>query len=114
MKNGASPAKESIWQYFVTKCSVNLHVVLCMSPTGDTLRTRCRNFPGTKTETNKISNRNNFYLGLINNAIIDWFLPWPEQALFAVSTSLLSEDVSIRSEIKIFELFDVWMHVSSS
>ena len=76
MKNGASPAKESIWQYFVTKCSVNLHVVLCMSPTGDTLRTRCRNFPG-----------------LINNAIIDWFLPWPEQALYAVSTSLLSEDV---------------------
>ncbi|CAM4852615.1 unnamed protein product [Rotaria socialis] len=75
MKNGASPAKESIWQYFVTKCSVNLHVVLCMSPTGDTLRTRCRNFPG-----------------LINNAIIDWFLPWPEQALYAVSTSLLSED----------------------
>lgn len=48
MKNGASPAKESIWQYFVTKCSVNLHVVLCMSPTGDTLRTRCRNFPGKK------------------------------------------------------------------
>jgi dynein heavy chain len=46
MKNGASPAKESIWQYFVTKCSINLHVVLCMSPTGDTLRTRCRNFPG--------------------------------------------------------------------
>ncbi|CAF3538826.1 unnamed protein product [Rotaria sordida] len=75
MKNGASPAKESIWQYFVTKCSINLHVVLCMSPTGDTLRTRCRNFPG-----------------LINNAIIDWFLPWPEQALYAVSTSLLSED----------------------
>jgi hypothetical protein len=33
-------------------------------------------------------------VGLINNAIIDWFLPWPEQALYAVSTSLLSEDVS--------------------
>jgi dynein heavy chain len=82
MKNGASPAKESIWQYFVTKCSVNLHVVLCMSPTGDTLRTRCRNFPG-----------------LINNAIIDWFLPWPEQALLAVSTSLLSEDVRILKDL---------------
>lgn len=88
MKNGSSPAKESIWQYFVTKCSVNLHVVLCMSPTGDTLRTRCRNFPG-----------------LINNAIIDWFLPWPEQALYAVSTSLLAEDVSnriIKENKKIF------------
>jgi hypothetical protein len=33
-------------------------------------------------------------IGLINNAIIDWFLPWPEQALLAVSTSLLTEDVS--------------------
>ena len=32
--------------------------------------------------------------GLINNAIIDWFLPWPEQALYAVSTTLISEDVS--------------------
>jgi hypothetical protein len=35
------------------------------------------------------------FIGLINNAIIDWFLPWPEQALLAVSTSLLSEDVRI-------------------
>jgi hypothetical protein len=34
-------------------------------------------------------------IGLINNAIIDWFLPWPEQALYAVSTTLLSEDVSL-------------------
>ena len=95
MKNGASPAKESIWQYFVTKCSVNLHVVLCMSPTGDTLRTRCRNFPG-KIESNRKEKFDVFSLrsGLINNAIIDWFLPWPEQALLAVSTSLLSEDVS--------------------
>ena len=38
-------------------------------------------------------------LGLINNAIIDWFLPWPEQALLAVSTSLLSEDVSIETDV---------------
>lgn len=39
--------------------------------------------------------KNLLILGLINNAIIDWFLPWPEQALYAVSTSLLSEDVSL-------------------
>ena len=55
-------------------------------------------------------------IGLINNAIIDWFLPWPEQALFAVATSLLAEDVSILIDkgnerrfrlvvIKIFFLF---------
>lgn len=76
VRNGASQAKESVWQYFVTKCSNNLHIVLAMSPVGDTLRTRCRNFPG-----------------LVNNAIIDWFMPWPEQALFAVATSFLSKEV---------------------
>ena len=43
---GAAPARESIWHYFVNKCANNLHVVLAMSPVGDTLRTRCRNFPG--------------------------------------------------------------------
>jgi dynein heavy chain len=74
-KNGASPSKESVFQYFVSKCANNLHIVLAMSPVGDTLRTRCRNFPG-----------------LVNNAIIDWFMPWPEQALFAVSTSFLSRE----------------------
>lgn len=74
-KNGSSPSKESVFQYFVSKCSNNLHIVLAMSPVGDTLRTRCRNFPG-----------------LVNNCIIDWFMPWPEQALFAVATSFLSRD----------------------
>lgn len=47
-KNGMGPAKESIWQYFITKSANNLHIVLGMSPVGDTLRTRCRNFPGNK------------------------------------------------------------------
>lgn len=75
VRNGSSLAKESVWQYFVTKCSNNLHIVLAMSPVGDTLRTRCRNFPG-----------------LVNNANIDWFMPWPEQALFAVATSFLSRE----------------------
>ena len=43
---GSAGARESIWQYFVTKCANNLHVVMAMSPVGDVLRTRCRNFPG--------------------------------------------------------------------
>eukprot|EP00069_Balaena_mysticetus_P013367 bmy_01484T0 len=45
LKQGMGPAKESVWQYFVNKSANNLHVVLGMSPVGDTLRTRCRNFP---------------------------------------------------------------------
>lgn len=46
LKQGIGPAKESVWQFFVKKSANNLHIVLGMSPVGDTLRTWCRNFPG--------------------------------------------------------------------
>lgn len=46
LKQGTGPAKESLWRYFVNKSANNLHIVLGMSPVGDTLRTWCRNFPG--------------------------------------------------------------------
>ncbi|CAH1801914.1 unnamed protein product [Owenia fusiformis] len=75
LKAGSAPARESIWQYFVTKCANNLHIVMAMSPVGDTLRNRCRNFPG-----------------LVNNASIDWFFPWPKQALLAVASVFISAD----------------------
>uniref|UniRef100_A0A3B4UD57 Dynein axonemal heavy chain 10 n=1 Tax=Seriola dumerili TaxID=41447 RepID=A0A3B4UD57_SERDU len=78
LKMGAGPSKESVWQYFVNKSANNLHIVLGMSPVGDTLRTRCRNFPG-----------------LMNNTVIDWFLPWPPQALLAVAQSFLGESPMI-------------------
>ncbi|KAL6114194.1 dnah10 [Pungitius sinensis] len=77
---GAGPSKESLWKYFVNKSANNLHIVLAMSPVGDTLRTRCRNFPG-----------------LMNNTVIDWFLPWPPQALLAVAQSFLGESSMIPS-----------------
>lgn len=51
----------------------NLHVVLCCSPQGDTLRIRCRNFPG-----------------LVNDNCIDWQFPWPRQGLVAVASVFLS------------------------
>ncbi|XP_056113379.1 dynein axonemal heavy chain 10 [Rhinichthys klamathensis goyatoka] len=78
MKTGSGPSKESVWQYFVNKSANNLHIVLAMSPVGDTLRTRCRNFPG-----------------LVNNTNIDWFSPWPLQALHAVAKSFLGESPMI-------------------
>uniref|UniRef100_A0A3Q2PNV9 Dynein axonemal heavy chain 10 n=1 Tax=Fundulus heteroclitus TaxID=8078 RepID=A0A3Q2PNV9_FUNHE len=78
LRMGSGPSKESLWQYFVNKSANNLHIVLGMSPVGDTLRTRCRNFPG-----------------LMNNTVIDWFLPWPPQALQAVAHSFLGENPMI-------------------
>ncbi|NWX90356.1 DYH10 protein, partial [Nothoprocta pentlandii] len=80
-KAGMSPAKESVWQYFVNKCASNLHIVLGMSPVGDTLRMWCRNFPG-----------------LVNNTGIDWFLPWPPQALYAVAKSFVGASPRVPSE----------------
>uniref|UniRef100_A0A287AF97 Dynein axonemal heavy chain 10 n=1 Tax=Sus scrofa TaxID=9823 RepID=A0A287AF97_PIG len=81
LKQGMGPAKESVWQYFVNKSANNLHIVLGMSPVGDTLRTRCRNFPG-----------------LVNNTGIDWFMPWPSQALHAVAKSFLGTNPMIPVE----------------
>jgi len=64
--------KEFRWSYFVNKCRENLHIILAMSPAGDTLRLRCRNFPG-----------------LISNTNVDWFFPWPEDALTAVANNFM-------------------------
>eukprot|EP00001_Collodictyon_triciliatum_P041765 07506_5 len=46
-----------------------------MSPAGELLRRRCRNFPG-----------------LVNNTVIDWFTLWPEQALYSVASVFLAEE----------------------
>lgn len=32
--------------------------------------------------------------GMVNNTSIDWFFPWPEQALYAVASVFISPDVS--------------------
>ncbi|DBA95316.1 TPA: Dynein heavy chain cytoplasmic [Trebouxia sp. C0006] len=85
VKQGTSDSKEACWAQFVLQCRNNLHVVLAMSPVGETLRTRCRNFPG-----------------LVNNTVIDWFEPWPEQALHSVATVFLQEEAlsaEVRSSI---------------
>ena len=74
MKAGCPPTRESVWSYFVKKSANNLHIVLCMSPIGEVLKTRCRNFPG-----------------LVNNTSIDWFTAWPKQALQAVASQFLAE-----------------------
>nr|KAJ3423035.1 Dynein heavy chain 10, axonemal [Polyrhizophydium stewartii] len=85
VKLGLMQTREVMWQYFVNKCSDNLHIVLCMSPQGDKLRERCRSFPG-----------------LVNNTMIDWFPPWPEQALFSVADAFLKDEfipADVRSSV---------------
>ncbi|KAI8122976.1 axonemal, Dynein heavy chain 10 [Lucilia cuprina] len=78
--SGCRIAAEEMWSYFLATCAQNMHVVMCMSPAGDALRSRCRNFPG-----------------LIGSTYIDWVFPWPAQALSAVAKLFLTEHALIPS-----------------
>ncbi|CAG9765840.1 unnamed protein product [Ceutorhynchus assimilis] len=80
---GYGISKDNVWHYFIDTCVDNLHVVLSMSPTSDVLSKRCRNFPG-----------------LVNNTTIDWIFPWPLQALFAVASVFLKENVHIPEQYR--------------
>ncbi|MCQ2818153.1 MAG: hypothetical protein MJ252_12880, partial [archaeon] len=65
---------EDVWAFFISRVKKNLHVALCFSP-GDNLRNKARKFPST-----------------INNTVIDWFQPWPEEALTRVADEQLQRD----------------------
>ncbi|XP_056131285.1 dynein axonemal heavy chain 12 [Lampris incognitus] len=62
----------ALFAFFVTHCRENLHIVVAFSPIGDAFRNRLRQFPS-----------------LINCCTIDWFQPWPEEALERVANSFL-------------------------
>jgi dynein heavy chain, axonemal len=63
-----------IQQVFIDRVRENFHTVLCMSPVGDALRVRCRQFPS-----------------LVNCCTLDWFSRWPAEALLYVSQEFLKE-----------------------
>lgn len=64
---------ETLWSYFINRVRERLHFVLCFSPVGDKFRTRARKFPA-----------------LVSSCIINWFFPWPKQALLDVSTRTIT------------------------
>ncbi|XP_050078309.1 dynein axonemal heavy chain 6 [Anopheles maculipalpis] len=68
--------RDGIFEFFIKRVRANLHVIMCMSPVGDTFRGRCRMFPS-----------------LVNCCTIDWFVKWPAEALRSVAIGSL-KDVS--------------------
>ena len=70
---GLPTDKDSCWDFFMAQVRTNLHVVLCFSP-GEIFRERARKFPA-----------------LISSTTIDWFHPWPEEALLSVGRRTLAE-----------------------
>lgn len=71
-KNGCPETREAVWQYFVNSCRDRLHIVLSMSPVGETLRKRCRAFPG-----------------MISATTIDWYDSWSDDGLKVVAKTIL-------------------------
>ena len=53
-----------MFSFFIDRVRANLHIVLCFSPVGPKLNARTQKFPA-----------------LINGCTVDWYLPWPEEAL---------------------------------
>lgn len=71
-----------LYNLFIERIKKNLHIVLTMSPIGDTFRNRLRMFPS-----------------LINCCTIDWYAFWPEDALEKVARMSL-RDLDIGSELR--------------
>jgi dynein heavy chain len=76
---GIVDSKDNCWKFFIDRVKRNLHMSLCFSP-GESLRNRARKFPA-----------------LINCSVIDWFHPWPEDALLSVASKFLA-DVEMDSD----------------
>ncbi|MEQ2250438.1 hypothetical protein ILYODFUR_000797 [Ilyodon furcidens] len=62
----------ALFAFFIARCRENLHVVVAFSPIGNVFRNRLRQFPS-----------------LINCCTIDWYQPWPEEALERVANCFL-------------------------
>merc|ERR1719482_1509864 len=71
---GKHDARDVIWQHFVQIIRESLHIALAFSPVGEGFRARCRQFPS-----------------IINCASIDWYDPWPDDALISVAEHCYKE-----------------------
>ena len=71
---GVPDTWDNLYAFFLNRVRDNLHCVLCFSPVGAKFSRRAQQFPG-----------------LINGCTIDWFLPWPEEALTSVSGKFIDE-----------------------
>ena len=81
---------------YIARIRDRLHIVLCLSPVGDSFRIRCRQFPS-----------------LINCSTIDWFNEWPSSALQCVAQHFLM-DVELDSEESRTALCNMCVRVHTS
>ncbi|CAC5424056.1 DNAH [Mytilus coruscus] len=63
--------KDSVYQFFISRVTRNLHIVLTLSPAGGKFRQRCRMNPA-----------------FVNCCTIDWYDEWEEEAMLSVAEIL--------------------------
>ena len=90
-KKGEDPPASVLWNYFLNRVKDNLHMVLAFSPVSVKFRERAQKFPT-----------------VFSGCAIDWFLPWPEEALVSVSSKFVN-DFSIDSTEKVKEQLIIHM-----
>jgi len=73
---------QELFAYFQERCKQYLHMVICFSPIGASLRNRIRDFPS-----------------IVNCTTIDWFSEWPPDALEAVAEKFLGE-IEMSDEVR--------------
>jgi dynein heavy chain, axonemal len=73
-KKKLPPTKLNLFAQYLQRVKSNIHVVLCMSPLGNTFRDRLRRFPS-----------------LVNCSTINYFMPWPDQALQSVALNFIAQ-----------------------
>jgi dynein heavy chain, axonemal len=70
--HGGTP--KQAFKFFIEQVKRNLHIVLCMSPGGNNLMRRAQQFPG-----------------LVSGTYVDWYMPWPTDALALVAHNMLHD-----------------------
>ncbi|XP_055840841.1 dynein axonemal heavy chain 3 isoform X1 [Episyrphus balteatus] len=73
MAREIDPSPIEMYGYFIERVREQLHVALAFSPIGDSFKERLRMYPS-----------------LINCCTIDWYMPWPVDALVRVAEHFIS------------------------
>lgn len=73
-QKGVEPSILTLWKFFINRVKDHLHTVLAFSPVGTKFRERSQKFPS-----------------LFSSCNIDWFLPWPEDALVSVANKFIGD-----------------------
>lgn len=82
-KLGRPTSNDVKYATYIERLRDQFHIILCMSPVGDSLRIRCRMFPS-----------------LVNCCTLDWYDSWSEEALLAVSKEYIREMDGIEQNVK--------------